>query len=196
MDLYVDGQIRGEPEGAGSTFGNLLIALRDELAAGGLAITTIKLDGEEVMPEAEAQLVSRPIAEFDRVELATAPAKDWGRHGLGEAASALGRLADEFQAVADLFRGGEFNRGVERVQGAIAAFGQLVQALVNSAALAGVGPPGGFEGDVQAVTSAMRGLGPALREADGVAAADLAEYEVAEALQKLAGAVKVMVEST
>ena len=35
------------------------------------------------------------------MEIRTAPAREWGRHGLGEAASALGQLADQFRAAAE-----------------------------------------------------------------------------------------------
>ncbi len=192
MELYVDGQIRPVPEGVGPGFGDLLAALRDELAAGQLAITTVKLDGEELLPDAEAEAAGRAHAELGRVEIATAPAAEWGRHGLGEAHSAVGQLADEFRGIADLLRSGERGAAIERFGGAVAAYGQLIQALVNAAALAGASPPEGFQGGVEGVTAAMREMAPALKAEDAVAAADLAEYELAGALEKLAAMVKEM----
>lgn len=192
MELFVDGQVRGAPEGIGPTLGELLAALRDEAAGGGRAITTIQLDGEELLPGAEAEAVSRPSAGLGKVEVTTAPAAEWGRHGLGEAHSALGQLADEFRKIAELLRGARREEAIARVQGAVAAYGQLVQALVNAAMLAGAPAPAGFQAAVEKVTAAMTEFMPELRAEDAVAAADLAEYELAESLEGLAAVVKEM----
>ncbi len=192
MELYVDGQVRQVPEGTGPGLGELLAALRDELAEGQLVITTVNLDGEELMPAAEDETSARAHAEFGKVEIVTAVAAEWGRHGLGEAASALGQLADEVRKIADLLRGGERKEAIGRFEGVVGAYGQLIQALVTAAALAGVPAPEGFEAGVEAVTNAMREMPPALQAEDAVAAADLAEYELAGQLDKLAAMVKGM----
>ncbi len=192
MELYVDGQVRQVPEGTGPSLGDLLAALRDELAGGQLVITTVKLDGEELMPDAEVEAAARAHAELGKVEVITAPAAEWGRHGLGEAASALGQLADEVRKIADLLRGGERKEGIERFEGVVGAYGQLIQALITAAALAAAPAPEGFEAGVEGVINAMRELPPALKSEDAVAAADLAEYELAGQLEKLAAMVKGM----
>lgn len=194
MELYIDGQTKETPGTADETFGGVLTALSAELTAAGKAITTISLDGAEVMPEGDAALVARPAAELGRVDISTAPAAEWGRHGLGEVASAMGQLADECRAAADLLRKGDQADGLDKINGVLAAYVQVVQALVNSATLAAVKPPEDLEERISAVTSTMRELEPALRAKDGVAAADLAEYELAEELDKLGKTVKSMVE--
>jgi hypothetical protein len=195
LDLFVDGQAAQVPEGAGPTLGELLAALRDQAMTDGKAITTIKLDGEELMPDGEDAAGARALAELGRVEISTAPAAEWGRHGLGEAASALGQLADEFRAIADLLRGGRRAESIERFGGAVAGYGQLIGALVNAAALAGVAAPAGFQKTVENVTGAMKEMAPALKAEDAVAAADQAEYELAERLEELGAMVKQMADA-
>jgi hypothetical protein len=144
------------------------------------------------MPDDEEGAGAKPHAGFDKLEVVTAPAAEWGRHGLGEAASALGQLADEFRQIADLLRGGERAQSVERYQGAVAAYGQLIGAMINAAALAGVSAPEGFQECVASVTGGMKDITPALRAEDSVEAADLAEYELAERLEELGKMVKGM----
>jgi hypothetical protein len=192
LELFVDGQPSQVPEGVGPTLGDLLAVLRDGAGADSRAITTVEIDGEELMPAAEEQALSRAYAELGKLEIVTAPAAEWGRHGLGEAASALGQMADEFRQIADLLRAGDRPQSVERFGGAIAVYGQLITALVNAAALAGVAPPEGFEQCVGSVTEAMKEIAPALQAEDAVEAADLAEYELAARLEELGEMVKVM----
>ncbi len=192
MELKVDGRACEAPQGAGPSLGELLAALRDRAAADGRVITTISLNGDELMPEGEAEALGRPAAEFERVELTTATAAEWGRHGLGEAAGACGRLADEFRGIADALRGGAREESIDRFQGAVAAYGRLVQALVNSAALAGAAVPEGFQESVQDITGTMKEVPAALAADDAVAAADVVEYELAGRLEKLGEVVKGM----
>jgi hypothetical protein len=191
LELLVDGQVRECPQKA-TTLGELVVVLREEAAGDGRAVTDIRLDGEELLPADEAEAAARPLAEIGRTEISTAPAREWGRHGLGEAASAMGRLADEFREIAELLRGGEHEAAVERFGGAVGAYGQLIQATVNSAALAGVPAPPGLQAAVEGVTAAMKEVAPALEARDAVAAADLAEYELAERLGELGAKVKEM----
>jgi hypothetical protein len=192
LELLVDGQLTQVPDGVGPTLGELLASLRDGAGAEGRAITTVEIDGQELMPDAEEQVTPQPHAELGKLEIITAPAAEWGRHGLGEAASALGQMADEFRQIADLLRAGDRPQSVERFGGAIAVYGQLITALVNAAALAGVAPPEGFEQCVANVTEAMKEITPALQAEDAVEAADLAEYELAARLEELGEMVKVM----
>jgi hypothetical protein len=192
LGLTVDGKACDPPPDAGSSLGELIVALRDRAADDGRVITTISLNGDELIPDGEAEALARPAADFESVELTTAAAAEWGRHGLGEAASASGRLADEFQEIADALRGGRREESVDRFQGAVAAYGRLIQALVNAAALAGVPVPDGFQGLVQEVTGAMKEVPAALAADDAVAAADVIEYELADRLEKLRDVVKGM----
>lgn len=194
MELLLDGQAAEAPEGIGPTLGDLLAALHEKIGAEGKAVTTITLDGEELMPAGEEQALALPAADFGKVELLTAPAREWGLHGLGEAASALGQMADEFRDIADLLRTGDRAQSVERFQNAIAVYGQLVGAMVNAASFAGVPAPEGFQECVAAVTDAMKEMTPALQAEDSVEAADLAEYELAERLEELGKMVKSMAE--
>jgi hypothetical protein len=172
--------------------GELLAAVRDRAADDGRVMTTITLDGDELMPGGEAEALARAAADFESVELTTAPAAEWGRHGLGEAASACGKLADEFRSIAGALRGGAREESIDRFQGAVAAYGRLVQALVNSAALAGAPVPENFQGSVQDITGTMKEVPAALAADDAVAAADVIEYELADRLEKLGEVVKGM----
>ncbi len=192
LELFADGQATQAPEGIGPTLADLLAALNDKISADGRAITTILLDGEELMPDFEAEVGAKPAAGFDKLEVVTAPADEWGRHGLGEAASALGQMADELREIADLLRAGDRPQSVERFQGAIAIYGQLIAAMVNAATMAGVPAPEGFQECVAAVTDAMKEMTPALQVEDAVEAADLAEYELAERLEELGKMVRSM----
>jgi hypothetical protein len=192
VELLVDGQVAAIPEGVGPTLGEVIAALRDRAGADGRAITTITLDGEELMPTGEEEAGGRPAGDFGKLEIFTAPAAEWGLHGLGEAASALGQLADEFRQIADLLRAGDRPQSIERFQGAIAAYGQLISALVNAASLAGVPAPEGFQECVAGVTDAMKAMTPALHAEDLVGAADSAEYEIADRFERLGEMVKGM----
>ena len=192
MELYVDGEQRPVPEDAGPTLEDVLRAVQVTVSGSGRAMTTINLDGTEMLPDAEAENVSRPAADFQKIEIITADAADWGRHGLGEAASALGQLADEFNGIADQLRGGNRAEAVSSFMSAVEAYGQIVTAMVNAAGLASVKTPEGFEESLQKVTTAMKDMAPEIQAEDSVAAADLAEYEVAEAMCELAELVKGM----
>ncbi len=188
----MDGQATETPEGIGPTLGELLASLRKSAETESKAITTVKLDGEELLPDAEQGALARSCAELGKLEIITAPATEWGRHGLGEAASALGQMADELRQIADLLRAGDRPQSVERFGGAIMAYGQLIAAMVNAACLADVPAPDGFQQCVEAVTNAMKEMTPALHAEDSVAAADMAEYELAARLEELSEMVKIM----
>lgn len=190
MELLVDGQPR--QSGAGRTLADELAALQRELGSAGRSITAVLLDGRELSPAEEEALLSRGAAEGSRIEVRTADSREWGRHGLGEAASALLQLADQFRAAADDFRAARMADGLERLNGAIAGYGQVVKALITAAQLAGAAPPADLRRELEAVTAGMRELSVAVGQADGVAAADLAEYELPGHLEALAGVVKGM----
>ena len=192
MELYLDGQVQPLPENIGRTLGDLLRVLRNALGESDRAITTVKLDGNELLPAEEDEALKCEAADFDQIEIVSAPAAEWGRHGLGEAASALGQLADEFRKIADVLRGGDRAEAINRFQAAVAAYGQLIAALINAASLAEVSAPEGFETAVQTVTASMKDVAPELQAEDSIAAADLAEYELAEHLEELGEMVKNM----
>lgn len=191
MDLYVDGQARPVPAGT-ATLGAALDAVQTEMAAASRVITAVLLDGRELSPEEEAGLLGRAASEPGRVEVRSAEARAWGLHGLGEAASALGQIGDEFRAAADPFRSVRPAEALDRVNGAVSAYMQVIQALVNAAALARLEAPAGFKDRLEASTAAMRQMEAVMRAADNVAAADLVEYEIPEKLSALAELVREM----
>ena len=197
MELLVDGQphevLTDEP------FIRTLEKVRTELAASGRAIMSMFHDGRELSVEEEAALCSRRAGELGRVELRSTPAREWGLHGLGEVASALGQLGDQSRAAADLFRGGQFAQGLDRANETIGLFLKVMQALGTSLTLVGAAAGAAGAADLKAqvdvIVGAMRELETAVRGSDGVAAADIAEYQLPEALETLAAKVRAVTSS-
>jgi hypothetical protein len=196
LELLVDGQphddLKGQP------FVKTLELVRKELSGSGRALMAIFLDGRELSVEEENALALRPVEELGRVELRSTPAREWGLHGLGEVASALGQLGDQFRSCSDLFRNAKLVEGLDRSNETIAIFLKVMQALGTSISLAGVANAGagGLKGAVDAVVAAMRDLEAAVRGADGVAAADIAEYQLPEAMEALAAQVRALATAT
>jgi hypothetical protein len=193
LELLVDGQSR-QPA-ASATFGEALAALRREMSQAGRAIVTILLDGQELEPQQEEALLAQAPAALGRVEIKTAPAGEWGRHVLGEVAGALGQLGDDLRACAEILRAGDLTQGLDRYNAILAAYTDVIRALVNAETLAKVPSPLGSREALAAVTAAAQQMGKALGAADGVAAADLAEYELPERLTALAVMVRSMAAS-
>jgi hypothetical protein len=190
LELRVDGASRPVP--AAGNLGALLVALRDELSGAGRAITVVALDGTELLPEGEPAAAVRALDEFGRVDVTTADAGEWGRHGLGEASSALGRLADEVRSVSELLRAGDRETAAVRFHNIVATYGRLVRAIVHAATLAGGGAPAGFQQEIGRVLINMKSITVMLGADEAGAAADMAEHELASGMEKLGGLLRKM----
>ncbi len=194
MELLVDGQphdvLMDEP------FIKTLEKVRAKLAASDRAIMSMFLDGRELSVEEETALCARRAGELGKVEVRSTPAREWGLHGLGEVASALGQLGDQSRAAADLFRGGQFAQGLDRANETIGLFLKVMQALGTSLTLVGAAAGAAdLKAQVDVIVGAMRELETAVRGSDGVAAADIAEYQLPEALESLAARVRAVTSS-
>jgi len=190
LELYLDGQrreaLKGEP------FGKTLEALNREAAASGRAILAVFLDGRELSVEEEQALLDRPADGLGRVELRTTPAREWGLDGLGEVPGALAQIGDRFRACAEAFRQGRLAEGLDQSNAAISAFLRVIQGLTTAASMARAKVPAGLKESIESVVGAVRALEAAARAGDGVAAADVVEYQLPEALEALAGLVRTM----
>jgi len=193
LELFVDGQAREIP--GGEPFSKALEAIRRELSAGGRAIMSIHHNGAELSVEEENALCARPAGELGRVDLRSTPAREWGLHGLGEVASALGQLGDQFRVSADLFRAGQLSQGLDRANEVIGLFMSVLQALSTSLGLIGAASAGDLRSGIEGVVGAMRELEGAVRSGDAVAAADIAEYRLPEELEALAARVRALASS-
>ena len=193
LELYVDGQPRQAAQDR--PLGEALELLRREAAGAGRAIVTVHLDGRELSPQEEEKLLTEPASALGRVEVQCAPAAEWGRHGLGEVASALGQLGDSFRSSAEAFRSNRIGDGLNQANAAVASYAQVVQALVSSVALSGVAPDPGLKAAIDGVVNVVRELEKSARASDGVASADLVEYELPERLEALAKLVRGMAET-
>jgi hypothetical protein len=190
LEFFVDGQprefLKGEP------LAKTIEAVRKELAGSGRAIISVFHDGAELSVEEENALCARRVEELGKVELRSTPAREWGLHGLGEVVSALGQLGDQFRACAELFRSGQLPEGLDSANAAIGLLMKVLQALGTSLTLTGATDAADLKIGVDAIISAMRELEVAVRASDGVAAADVAEYQLPEALESLAEKVRAV----
>lgn len=96
---------------------------RDEL------VTRIVIDGEDVSPEMELELATRPLAEFESVEFFSARTLDLAHQSLLDARQFLPELLSSLQETVRELRAGRLRNGLVRFERSLEMISQYVSVI-------------------------------------------------------------------
>lgn len=189
MDLYIDG-VRVSDDFLPT--GTLEEALRDvqkNHCPAGRIVVGFSCDGEATEAADVPQLLQRPAAGFDRLDLSTSTPAAVVTDTMDRAGETLGHVEDALQQIAAMLIEGRADEAMTGLGECTRAWQQIHTAIVQSVALLGINPDrflvkGGTltEAMTQPRTALMQ-VRDALEAQDHVLLADVLQYEFSDAMR-------------
>jgi len=189
MQARLDGQQLELSVADGEKLEALLAEANQVVAEQGRAVVSIQCDGQEVGAEALTAALSKPLNEFQRVELTSAPAKEVAEAVLNQAGALVAETERNHSDIVELLNEGNTVRGMELLGGSFRLWQQAHDAVTQAVRLGRIQLD---QVEVEGVSSVeiINGLKDklgqikdALEARDYVMLADILQYELGQTVQ-------------
>jgi hypothetical protein len=189
MEALLDGQPVEISIADGQKLEALLAEVNQIVAGRGRAVVSIQCDGQEVNAEALTAALGKPLSEFQRVELTSAPAKEVADAVLNQAGALVAETERDHGDIVELLNEGNTVRGMELLGGSFRLWQQAHDAVLQAVRLGGIRLD---EVEVDGVSSMeiinglkdkLAQIKDALEARDYVMLADILQYELGDTVQ-------------
>ena len=200
-EVYLDDRAHSADLAVSGTLGDLVEAVRAEVAKGDRVIVGIACDGIDVTEDLEAKL-AEPLDGFQRVDLHSGRAQELVRDALEQALDVLADTDHLREQAIDALTRGDEHEATQALGDCFRHWSQIHLGIAQSVAFLALDPQT-LEVNGQPLESALAGIGERLKEVrealqagDNVLLADTLQYEFDEAVETWKAAIVAVLART